>query len=123
MTHAAELRVATLLSLSLTIGCAEAGERATSQQRLRDYLGAHRDTTEAVAEAIRLGHVVPGMEREQVTAALGEPIRVIRSSSRGGVEHWLYRMETLHQERLRGRGWSFARVTFLDDRVLLVDPR
>jgi outer membrane protein assembly factor BamE (lipoprotein component of BamABCDE complex) len=123
MRLAVALPVATLLSLSLTVGCAEAGERATSQQRLRDYLGAHRDTTGAVAEAIRLGHVVPGMDREQVTAALGEPIRVIRSSSQGGVEHWLYRMETLHQEQLRGRGWSFVRITFLDGRVLRMDLR
>lgn len=119
---AVALRVAILLSVSLTVGPAEAGERGTSQQQLRDYLSAHRDTTEAVAEAIHLGHVVPGMDREQVTAALGEPIRVMRSS-RNGVEHWLYRMETLHQEQLRGRGWSLVRITFMDGRVLLVDPR
>lgn len=46
-----------------------------------------------------------------------------RRTEARGVEHWLYRMETLHQEQLRGRGWSFVRITFLDGRVLLMDLR
>jgi hypothetical protein len=83
----------------------------------------HRDTAASVAEAIRLGHVVPGMDREQVTAALGKPIRIVQKSNQSGKEDWLYRMEALHQEELRGRGWSFVRITFLDGRVVALDPR
>lgn len=107
--------------------CCEPAATTTAQeipgQPWKAYFGEGKDANEVIREAVRLGHIIPGMDRGQVTTALGEPIRKIHSTKTSGLEHWLYGVETLHQEQFRGRGWSFVRITFLDGRVIMVDPR
>ena len=108
-------------------GCCETTATTTTQeisgQPWKAYFGESKDASEVMKEAIRLGHIIPGMDRGQVLTALGEPIRKILSPKTSGLEHWLYSIENLHQEQFRGRGWSFVRITFLDSRVVMVDPR
>lgn len=108
-------------------GCSEPTAATTAKeipgQPWKAYFGESKDASEVMREAIRLGHIIPGMDRGQVTTALGEPIRKIYSTKTAGLEHWLYGIESLHQEQFRGRGWSFVRITFLDNRVIMVDPR
>ena len=114
-------------SATADCGCCEITATTTAQeisgQPWKAYFGESKDASEVMREAIRLGHIIPGMDRGQVTTALGEPIRKIHSTKTSGLEHWLYGIENLHQEQFRGRGWSFVRITFLDGRVIMVDPR
>ena len=112
-----------LLLLSTTLPCAGTQVDENTWQSQKADRRENKDADKAIREAIRLGHIVPGMDRGQVTAALGEPIRKIHSSKTTGMEHWLYRMAKLHQEELRGRGWSFVRITFLEGRVIMLNPR
>jgi hypothetical protein len=112
-----------LLLLSTTVAFAGSQVDETPGSRERPTLVKNGDADKAIREAVRIGHIVPGMDRGQVTAALGEPIRKVRSPKTLGLEHWLYRMEKLHQEQFRGRGWSFVRITFRDGRVVAIDPR
>jgi hypothetical protein len=94
-----------------------------SRQPPRVQTSENENAGEAMRRAIRLGHIVPGMDRGQVKAALGEPIRTIHPSKTPSLEHWLYRIDKLHQEQFRGRGWSFVRITLRDGVVIRVDPR
>jgi hypothetical protein len=115
-----------LLTLLLLFGSTAPGRGTQSdegsQQSLKRYFG-ERNAGDAVRDAVRIGHIVPGMTREQVVAALGEPIRTTHSSRTPAMEHWLYPMERLHQEDLRGRGWSAVRITFIDGRVVRLEGR
>lgn len=38
-------------------------------------------------------------------------------------EHWLYPANRFHQQHLRWQGSTLVRITFLDGRVVLIDPR
>jgi hypothetical protein len=91
------------LLLGSTAPCRGAQSDESSPQSPKGYFG-ERDAGDAVRDAIRIGHIVPGMTREQVVAALGEPIRKKRSSKTPGMEHWYYPMERVHQEDRPQRG-------------------
>lgn len=117
------LLLGAFLLLSTTVVYAGTRLPENSQQPWEAYFGENRDASHVIKEAVRLGHIVPGMDRGQVTAALGEPIRKVHSSTTPDMEHWYYRLEKVHQEQFRGRGWSLVRITFRDDRVIKVDPR
>jgi hypothetical protein len=121
---AAARRVLVVFSLLLSVGTSSYGTQSDdgSQQSLKLYMGVEQDD-EAIKEAIRLGHIVPGMTESQVVAAVGKPIRKVRSSTTPAMEHWFYRLDKVHQERLRGRGWSVVRITFRDGRVLRMEGR
>ncbi len=111
------------LLLSTTVVFAGTQLPENTRQPWEAYFGENNDASQVIREAVRLGHIVPGMDRGQVTAALGEPIRKVHSSKTPDMEHWYYRVEKLHQEQFRGRGWSLVRITFRDGRVIKVDPR
>lgn len=118
-----EALLSALLLLSAVVAAAATQLAEIPGQPWKGYFGENKDASAVIREAVRLGHIVPGMTRGQVAASLGEPIRKVRSTKTAGVEHWYYRVDKLHQEQFRGRGWSVVRITFLDERVVMVDPR
>ena len=102
--------------------CAHEVTRPTARERETAYFATHRDVPADIAGAIRLGHVLPGMDREQVRVVLGEPFRVKKLRSVADGEQWLYGAERLHQDHFRSQGASFYRITFIDGRVTSIDP-
>ena len=115
------IRMGALLGLSAVSGCANLPHSAHASARVADYYETPRELTPAVERAIELGHVVEGMDREQVWVVFGEPIRKTRYSSPGAPEVWIYPGHKFHQDPVRGHGVTLFRVVFIDGRVALVE--
>ena len=114
------IRIGALIGLSAAAGCAHVPRSGYASARLVDY-ATPRELTPAVARAIELGHVVEGMDREQVWVVFGEPIRKTRFSGTGAPEVWIYPGHKLHQDPVRSHGVTLFRVVFIDGRVALVE--
>ena len=111
-----------LLILSLTaVGCVSVPHRARADLRRQQYLATHRGTPVDVAMAIEAGHVSPGMDRDQVLAVLGQPVRVAEFS-RSHIEIWLYPANRFHQDQLHSHGAGSFRLVFLDQRLSTIEP-
>lgn len=115
------IRMVALIGLSAAAGCAHVPRSEFASARLADYYATPRELAPAVARAIELGHVVEGMDREQVWVVFGEPIRKTRFSGPGAPEVWLYPGYRFHQDALRGHGVTLFRVVFIDGRVALIE--
>ncbi len=113
--------IVALIGLTAAAGCAHVPRSAYASARLADYYETPRELTPAVARAIELGHVVEGMDRDQVWVVFGEPIRKTRYSSPGAPEVWIYPGHKFHQDPVRGHGVTLFRVVFVDGRVALVE--
>lgn len=111
-----------VLIVLLGARCAHVVTRPTAREREAAYFAAHPGAPADIAAAIRLGHVLPGMDREQVRVVLGKPFRVKKLRSVADGEQWLYGAERLHQDHFRSQGASFYRITFIDGRVTSIDP-
>lgn len=81
------------------------------------YLGAHPTTERPIAKAIRDGHVIAAMDREQVVASVGPPVR---RQQYGDYEVWLYRSSRFHQGA-SGHGATLVRVIFNRGRVASIE--
>ena len=115
------IRMGALIAVFVAAGCAHVPRSGYASARLADYYATPRELTPAVARAIELGHVVEGMDREQVWVVFGEPIRKTRFSGTGTPEVWIYPGHKLHQDPVRSHGVTLFRVVFIDGRVALVE--
>jgi len=112
--------VAGLLLLSTT-ACAHVPPRGRQQYRREQYLASHRELPPTIAKAIETGHVVPGMDREQVWVVGGDPVRKTTfSATRTDV--WLYPAARFHQDPVHSHGVSLFRLVFIDGVLRLIEP-
>ncbi len=112
-----------LLGIALLIsGCTHLPRRAYASVRAAEYLATHRELTPAVRSAIDRGHVILGMDREQVWVVLGEPLRKASFGDRDPIEVWIYPAHRLHQDPVRSHGATLFRIVLLDGRVALIEP-
>lgn len=95
--------------------------RKRADFRKQQYFASHRELAPDTAKAIDSGHVIPGMDREQVWVVLGDPVRKSVFSS-GHVEVWLYPAVRLHQDQLHSHGTESFRLVFMDDRLVIIEP-
>lgn len=88
--------VVTLLLLSV-IACVHVPPRGRQQYRRDQYFATQRELSPAIANAIETGHVVAGMDREQVWVVVGDPVK--KSLFPGAhTEVWLYPSARFHQD-------------------------
>ena len=87
------------------------------------YLRSQIELPPAIAKAIAEGHVITGMNRDQVTAVLGKPVKVTRFIRDQRVtEVWIYPAARLHQGALRMDDGSLFRLVIADDRLTVIEP-
>lgn len=110
-----------LLSLALTGSCAHNSSADSVGERQAKYFGTHPNVPREIAKAIRSGRIVLGMDREQVSAALGEPLRRKISASESDLEWWLYPSVKLLQDHFRSQGAFLFKIVFRDGRVASID--
>ena len=114
--------VALLFSLLIEARCVSASPRPSFRQRSIAYFAVHRDVLPDVIEAIKLGHVLPGMDRDQVWVVLGEPLQRKPSRASSRIEQWLYPAYRIHQDHFRSQAAFLFKITFTDGRVTGIDP-
>ena len=112
--------VATLLLLSMT-ACVYVPLRGRQQYRREQYFASHRELSPTIANAIETGHVVPGMDREQVWVVVGDPVRKALFPA-AKTEVWLYPSVRFHQDPAHSHGASSFRLVFVDGILRVVEP-
>ena len=116
---------ATLIVLASLAGqvCASVPRSRRAEARKADYFAVSREISDVDRSAIERGHVLPGMDAEQVWVVLGEPGWRRRFVSRtGSVDIWIYQGIRLHQDQMRATAHSTFRIVFVDGRVRLIEP-
>jgi len=109
-----------LLGTAGAAACVHVPLRERAAFRLDEYFTSHGEIAPSLADAMRRGHVVLGMDPEQVFAVLGEPVRRTRYEGAGSAEVWIYRGYKLHQGYAHGA--SLYRLVFLDGRLNVLEP-
>jgi hypothetical protein len=112
---------ATLLGAVVT-ACAHLPPSAHASFRKARYFAEPRELTPSITDAIRRGHVIPGMYREQVWVVLGDAVRKTTFRSDRLIEIWLYRGHKLHQGQLHGDRADLFRLVFRDGILIVVEP-
>lgn len=116
--------VAGALGVTLTMSaCVHIPPSRRAGPRREAYLQRQRELPPAIADAIAKGHVVIGMDREQVKVVLGDPVKstVFKSPDRL-TEVWIYPAVRLHQGQLHADGGSLFRLVLIDGRLAVVEP-
>ena len=103
-------------------GCAHAPLSTRASFRKAQYFATHPEVPSSIAAAIDAGHVIRGMDQEQVRTALGEPLHKKSFEGPPAVEIWLYPGHKLHQDLLRTHGVRLVRIVFLDGRAVVLEP-
>lgn len=107
----------------LVAACAHVPAADYAVVRRDAYLRSQVELPSAIARAIAEGHVITGMNRQQVTAVLGKPVKVTRFVRDQRVtEVWIYPAARLHQGTLRVDDGSLFRLVITDDRLLVIEP-
>ena len=107
-------------ALLLVTGCVYVPLRARQEFRKQQFFATLRELSPAIATAIKTGHVIVGMDREEVWVVVGDPIRI--SVFRGGaVEVWLYPAVRFH-EGPGTHGADSFRLVFIDGRLTIIEP-
>lgn len=112
--------VAAALLLSLA-DCVHVPLRGRQQYRREQYFAKHGELSPVIAQAIVDGHVVAGMDREQVWVVVGDPVRKSLFSA-GQVEVWLYPSVRFHQDPVHSHGASSFRLVFIDGILRIIEP-
>lgn len=116
------LCVCVFMTFTLTgAGCASMPPLTRADLRQQRYLSTHRGISAEFARAIEAGHVSRGMDRDQVTAVLGDPVRK-SAYSRSYAEIWLYPASRFHQDGMHAHGATSFRLVFLADRLSTIEP-
>jgi hypothetical protein len=117
-------RVTGLLAtlLAAEIACVYVPPRGRAAARSAAYFSRHVEVTPAIAKAIQDGHILVGMNAEQVWVVLGDPIQRRSFDGSAAVSIWLYPAHKLHQDQLHSHGASSFRLTFIGDRLELIEP-
>ena len=112
-----------LLIIAAASTCVTVPRSGRSAARKADYFAVRRELAPSIVDAIERGHVLPGMDAEQVWVVLGDPIRKTRfTNSDAAIEVWLYPGHRLHQDQLHAHGNSMFRIVLVDGRVRIVEP-
>ena len=107
--------------LPVCSACATVPLRAHAQYRREQYLAARPEVSTAVANAIATGHVITGMNQEQVWVVLGDAVRKAAFSDKR-VEVWLYPAVRFHQDPAHSHGASSFRLVFVDGVLRVIEP-
>lgn len=102
--------------------CAHAASATRADLRVARYLATAPEPPPAIAAALAQGHVVTGMDREQVTVVLGPPIRRTVYPGPPASEVWLYRRARLHEGAASAHGATLFRLVFIDGRLVIAEP-
>ncbi|PWT83923.1 MAG: hypothetical protein C5B57_05805 [Blastocatellia bacterium] len=103
-------------------GCVKLPRSAFASVRQAEYFASHCELSPRMRTAIENGHVVVGMDREQVIVVLGQPARKAMFKHDDNTEAWLYLGHKLHQDTLHSPGAGLVRIIFLDGRVAMIEP-
>ena len=104
-------------------GCVHVPPSGRAAVRLEQYLSECRELLPSVRDAMVKGHVVAGMDAEQVRVVLGAPTRTTRFKRDGDtVDVWLFPGYRFHQEKLHGDGSTLYRVVLINGVLTLVEP-
>jgi hypothetical protein len=90
---------------------------------LEQYFSQRRELLPSIRDAMIKGHVVAGMNAEQVRVVLGDPTRRTRFN-RGGdaFDVWLFPGHRFHQEKLHGEGSTLYRLVLINGVLAIVEP-
>jgi len=122
MARAAQLVVATVGLLSLG-GCVHVPPSGRATFRLERYFSTPRELRPSIRDAMLRGHVVKGMDAEQVRAVLGDPTRNTRfNRATDVIDVWLFPGYRFHQERMHGSGSTLYRLVLINGVLVLVEP-
>jgi outer membrane protein assembly factor BamE (lipoprotein component of BamABCDE complex) len=113
--------VFTLLAAT-TAGCAHLPPSAYASVREASYFSENREVLPSIQTAIEQGHVVPGMDREQVWTVLGDPLRRTMFKRERTIEIWLYQGHKLHQDQMRADRSDLFRAVFSDGILVILEP-
>lgn len=103
-------------------GCATLRRDDHFTVRYADYLEQRLEVSPAVAEAMAAGHVIAGMDQEQVRVVLGRPVECRSYGGTPAVEVWLYPGHRLHQDHHRSGAATLFRLVFRDGRLAMLEP-
>ena len=108
------------LLFSMT-ACTYVPLRGRQDYRREQYFASHRELIPTIASAIGSGHLVVGMDREQVWVVAGDPVRKsIFPASK--TEVWLYPSVRFHQDPGHSHGASSFRLVFVDGVLRVIEP-
>lgn len=105
-----------------TVACVRVPPETRPDARKARYFATPREIPPAIAAAIEQGHIILGMDREQVTIVLGTPVKRTVYPGPPSSEVWLYRWARLHQDALRAHGATLFRLVFVDGRLAVAEP-
>ena len=118
--------VASTLTLASSVffssTCAHIPVHKSAGERLGEYLKTHPELPPRIADAMDRGHVVLGMDQEQVVVVLGQPLKRTQYGGRPPAEVWLYPGDRIHQDPFRTHGATLFRVVFVGARLALFEP-
>jgi hypothetical protein len=103
-------------------GCVNLPRSAFASVRRAEYFASHGELPPGIRTAIENGHVLVGMDREQVIVVLGQPLRRALSKRNDNAEAWIYRGYKLHQDPFHLQGAGLVRIIFLKGRVAMIEP-
>lgn len=120
MSSVSRFSAATVLLLALT-ACVHVPPRGRQQYRRDEYFATRRELSPTIANAIQTGHVVVGMDREQVWVVAGDPVRKSLFPAAKS-EVWLYPSARFHQDPAHSHGASSFRLVFVDGILRVIEP-
>lgn len=128
--HGMLLRIGRRRRAAATIGlavvafaaCVHVPRQERASVRIAEYLETHRELPGAIADAIDRGHVIVGMDPEQVVVVLGQPLSRRDYGGTPPVETWMYPGHKFHKDHHRSGSATLFRVVFVDAKVTLIEP-
>lgn len=103
-------------------GCAPVTRFTDASVRMSAYFSTHQEIPPSVADAIKRGHVIAGMDREQIVVVLGPPLKHRDYGGHPSIEVWLYQSYLFHQDAFRTHSASLFRLVFEDGYLKLIEP-
>lgn len=108
--------------LAASAGCVHLPPSAFASVRMARYFSEKRELPPSIRSAMEKGHVVPGMDREQVWTVLGEPAQRRTFTHDPVIEIWLYQGHKLHQDQMRADSATLFRAVFRDGILVILEP-
>ena len=112
-----------VVGLSWLGGCVHVPPSGRAAVRLERYFSERRELIPSLRDAMLKGHVIEGMDAEQVRVVLGDPTRSTRFSRAGDViDVWLFPGHRFHQEQLHGNASTLYRLVLINGVLAVVEP-
>ena len=107
--------------LLVAAGCVSVPLRDRQQYRREQYFATLRELSPTITNAIATGHVVPGMDRQQVWVVVGDPAKKSLFPN-AKAEVWLYPPVKFHQDPVHSHGASSFRLVFVNGILQFIEP-